>query len=113
MRLTTWVGLMSSLAALGACTPLAWEKPGATPNQAKAQFKECARLAGDEAWRNRWRADWPPDFYDPSYMPTHYGRGDHPFWIGYPDSAELEWDLTNFCMHAKGYRRQPINEAGS
>ena len=54
-------------------------------------------------WRMTWENMWPPSFYDPDFMPPYY-RAARPFWLGAPNSLELERSLIDFCMHSKGYR---------
>ncbi|MEZ5936241.1 MAG: hypothetical protein R3F54_30935 [Alphaproteobacteria bacterium] len=101
-----------SLLALTACAPMAWQKEGASPAEVDVALAECSQLAQDEAWRQSWEARWPPPFYDRRYMPPYYSLRD-PFWFDYPSSAELEWDLRNFCMHSKGFRLRPLDHAGN
>jgi hypothetical protein len=98
--------LLGVAAALGqscAMTPLVWTKPGVEPNAASREAADCRMLAMDHMWRMTWEDMWPPFFYDPRYMPPIYGST-RPFWVGVPNSFELEQSLITFCMHSKGYR---------
>jgi len=99
-----------ALLLLAACTPMRWEKPGATQAQANAAADECQSVANTDAWKDQWLNDWPPPWYDPSYMPPYYGAGPVPFWRDYPQTAELEEDMIRFCMHSKGYHLVAVRQ---
>jgi hypothetical protein len=86
-----------------AVAPLVWSKPDSNQGEASAALAECRALAVDEMWRMSWEETWPPVFYDPRFMPRIYRRST-PFWLGVPSSLELERELTEFCMHSKGFR---------
>ena len=99
LPLAVAVSLIQSCATM----PVMWAKPGAEPGTASREVAECRTLAADLMWRMTWEDMWPPSFYDPRFMPPFY-RGTKPFWLGAPDSLELEQSLIDFCMHSKGYR---------
>ncbi len=92
------------LVMAASCTPLRWEKPGATAGQTSAAEADCEEESKSKSWQDQWTDDWPPPWYDPTYMPPYYGVGPVPFWRDYPQTFELEEDMTRFCMHSKGYR---------
>jgi hypothetical protein len=97
------LALAASLTLGCAMTPLVWTKPDAEPSAANREVTDCRMLAVDLMWRMTWEDMWPPSFYDPNFMPPYY-RGPRPFWLGAPNSLELERSLIDFCMHSKGYR---------
>jgi hypothetical protein len=102
--------LLCCIASLAACVSArVWDKPGATPALAEADFADCRRLVLDEMWLLGWERNWPPRFYDPQYMPPYY-RSQHPFWLDFATSPERELAMVDFCMHSKGYRLQKLPE---
>lgn len=87
--------------ALGACTQNYWTKEGATQAQAEQDDIACQREASREA---SLAAD---GFYG---RPRHFGYGvPGPGSVGAQGSRTLDQaTLTDFCMRARGYRREPV-----
>lgn len=100
----TRILLLSAILGIAGCASnLAWQRPDTSQMQASRDQQECRRLARDESWRLGWEDTWPPRFYDPAFMPPFYAYR-RPFWRYFPNSAETEYALADFCMHSKHYR---------
>jgi len=91
--------------ALCGCAGQPWQRQGASAEQTDKDIVDCQRQAANEA---SLRAG---GFYGPSYYGPYYSRraisrpdtGLDPFGYRHLDEAQL----TDFCMHAKGYQRAP------
>lgn len=94
-----WIPILALL--LSACTTNTWVKDGATSAQMEQDDIACQREASREA---SLRAD---GFYGPSRA---YGYGaPGPGMVGPHGSRTMDQaSLTDFCMRAKGYRREPV-----
>ena len=81
---------------VAACTPAAYQKPGATPLQTYADQQECRSMAFAEA--------------GPMLGFGWSGFGYRRRVFGDPllDRMQRESALADFCMRARGYRLQPI-----
>lgn len=100
--------LVTGALLLVACTPVAFQKPGVTVEQAQADSDECRVLADREAMR---APRWPW-----ASFPRSHAYGPHafdPFWPRKFSSLSFERmraerDLADFCMRARGYELRPV-----
>lgn len=100
------------LAALAGCgPPMQWTKPNATLAQMQADSAECADLARDHAFRERFfgyssfgYVPWSP--YGHPWAP--YDRLYNPYRDPFMWRAQRESELQSFCLRARGYRLTPI-----
>jgi len=94
--------------------PMAWTKPGVTPQEAAQDSTYCRQAAWREAWAtsrfDRLGAFGPGPLYDPYrqrwvFVPSYGSRlgGGDPF---------QEMRLQSFCMRAKGYALTPLAPSG-
>jgi hypothetical protein len=103
--------LLVLLLALGGCTPLAWVRQNATPEELEQDLSQCRQ----DAWRE---AQWRTFLYRP-FGPTvvvdQFGRRFivpySPFGGPFGDTFIEESRLTDFCMRAKGYALIPVEPA--
>lgn len=94
---------------LAGCGPsLEWTRPNTSLAQARQDSAECASLASEQAYRERF-------FYGSSFfgMPGPYRGGFGPFpYAGYRDDvmwqSRRESDLQDFCLRARGYALTPV-----
>jgi hypothetical protein len=86
--------LAAGLLLLGACTSTQWVRDDRNAEETDREIVDCTRYAQREA---SLRAD---GFYGPGYGPA-YG--------GYAQRNRMldEAGMTDYCMRAKGYRREP------
>ena len=93
MRMTLTIAIALTLAG---CAPMAYQKSGATPQQATADEKDCRSMAAREAWP-MWA--WP----------RPYGWRRQPY-LGDPmlNRMQEESSLSDFCMRSRGYSLQPV-----
>lgn len=81
--------------ALAGCAPMAYQKAGATPQQATVDEQDCRSMAAREALP-MWA--WRP------YGWRRYGYASDPFLY----RMQEESSLSDFCMRARGYNLQPV-----
>ena len=89
---------------VGACQPMAWTKPGATPELAQIDQHECSRLASQTAFRDYFHGG--PFFYpfpDRWHRRSHFYRQQREF-----DRMSYEAHLQDYCMRTRGYELVPI-----
>ena len=90
-----------------ACTPMEWVRPGTSLQQMQADSAECNDLAWQESQRM-----WLWDPWHPWFGYTRFGRSRWPYWGYGPDPMmwrmQIERDLYDFCMRARGYRLMPV-----
>ena len=101
-----WTTVLTLLVA--ACTPMAWVKPDADPQQAQADSQECQMQAWQEA---RWRSLEYRAMLGPLFYTDRLGRAvvmARPY-DAFADPYMEEQRLAHFCMRAKGYDLQPTN----
>lgn len=89
-----------------ACTPLQWQKPDFTPEQARTDEQECQQAAWREASLRSWRYQ---SMVGPVFAQDPSGRG----YFVWPSTAMVdpygyqlmeENRLAQFCMESKGYQ---------
>jgi hypothetical protein len=102
------IALLAPLLVVG-CTPMAWTRTGATPDDLRQDVAFCRQ----EAWRE---AQWRSFLYRPFGGTTVVdSRGRHifvpytPFGDPFGDRFFEESRLAHFCMRAKGYELVPID----
>lgn len=95
---------MAAVAALAACAPMKWERPGTTAEAATQDMQECRTIARTQAQHVGFRRSlfWPGMWhrrglygFDPFF--------DDPFY----DTFYIEQDLKDSCLRAKGYNLVP------
>ena len=84
--------VVAGLLFLSACSTTEWVREDRNAEETDKDIVDCTRYAQREA-SNR-----AAGFYGPTYGPGSYGTQNRML-----DEA----GLTDFCMHSKGYRRQP------
>ncbi len=93
------------IAVLGACTPLAWVKPDAPPEQVVYDEQACRQAAAREASYHSYQ-------YHHRMQPVVVGPGQVVFPRGFADPyAEQflhESRLAQFCMESKGYQLKEV-----
>ncbi|CAA6604435.1 exported hypothetical protein [Rhodospirillaceae bacterium LM-1] len=104
------LGLLLSLLLLVSCgPPMAWDKPGLSPEARANDRTDCERLA----WRQAVDVENDLMFqYRMSGGATRYAlrHGYYP----QPNFDRYGWEdrFYSTCMQAKGYRLVPINQGG-
>ena len=98
-----WMALLA-LALVAACTPMRYERAGATDAEREADMRECRDLAYAEALRTPFYfgpasrlSPWGP-VYDPRV--SHFTYFDDPSYWRWAH----ERDLVDFCLRARGWR---------
>ena len=95
---------------LGACTPMQWVKPDATPDQINADAIRCQQ----DAWREARVRNWFYQPYSPMVVRDAAGRAfvisPGPFYDPFYDPFMEEARLTQFCMRSKGYSLEPADK---
>jgi hypothetical protein len=99
------------LALLAACTPMRYERAGATDAERVADRRECADLAYAEALRTPYyispgsHLSWKATALDLRMGGTAY----------FDDPSYWRWaherDLVDFCLRARGWRLVPVEGA--
>jgi hypothetical protein len=100
--------VLSAAALLGACTPMQWVKEGAALDEFDRDIVQCRQ----QAWRE---ARMRSSFYRPMTPMVSRDAQGRPFVLYAPSHQDPFGDpfleesrLTQFCMHAKGYRLERI-----
>ncbi len=94
------------LLAASACTRYEYVKPGVTEEVFARDSRECADIAGQQAFR-----DYARDFGHPLARNRDlHGRTTFLPSLSHPSSAELEHRYRRVCMLARGYEFVPVPE---
>jgi hypothetical protein len=102
--------VLVAIALTAGCTPMQWQKEGASAEQFRADEEDCHRRAWHEASLYAWQYQ---SMWGPVFARDPYGRG-ATFW---PNSAMVdpygyqmleENRLVQFCMESKGYKLVPV-----
>jgi hypothetical protein len=99
-----------ALAWLAACTPMRYERAGATEAERAADKRECRDLAYAEALRTPYYFSLASRLYPwgPAYdlRVSRFAYFDDPsYW-----RWQHERDLADFCMRSRGWRLVPVAE---
>lgn len=101
---------LGALAALAACTPMRYERAGATGAELQADMRACRDLAYSEALRTPFyhspasRLSFRTPAFDPRVSGFAY-FDDPSYW-----RWQHELDLADFCLRARGWRLAPVAE---
>jgi hypothetical protein len=99
-----------AIGALAACTPMRYERAGATDSERAADMRDCGDLAYAEALRT-------PYYYSPAsrlsprapVFDLHVSR-----FAYFDDPSYWRWaherDLVDFCLRARGWRLTPVEK---
>ncbi|HZQ74285.1 MAG TPA: hypothetical protein VFB08_15310 [Burkholderiales bacterium] len=94
-----------------ACTPMAWVKPDATPQELAQDSAYCQQEAWREARLRSWsyRPMGPLVAHDAAGRPFIVSPGG-PFYDPFGDPMMEEGRLAQFCMRARGYELVPADK---
>lgn len=106
------LAIAAALLLLAGCTPMQWVKEDTTAEQLSADAALCQQEAWREARFRSWAAARP---IAPIVLRDASGRPfvawmDSPFYDPFGDPFMEEARLAQFCMRAKGYRLEPVEE---
>jgi hypothetical protein len=95
---------------LAGCTPMQWVKEDAPPAQVSADAAHCQQEAWREAQFRAWayRPFAPILLRDPAGRP--YVAWNSPLYDPFGDRFMEESRLAQFCMRAKGYRLEAVEQ---
>jgi hypothetical protein len=114
MRPAASSALAAAAVLLAACTPMAWVKADATPEQLREDAVQCQQ----DAWREASLRSWYYQPFGPSFLRDRFGNrivtGPYGVFPGpYGDPFMEESRLAQFCMRSKGYSLQRVEKGAA
>lgn len=103
--------LALALAALGACAPMTWARPGTSARIASADQAECRTIAHRQADALTFHRGYASSLF--RWRHGRYVYDPDPFLDSpFDDPFFLARDLARECLRAKGYRLVPVDAQG-